>query len=161
MEKETVTEKEIGTDGTSNRESESASIPTQQTEGTELATYRAEIQRLSAILADREKAERESQMFKRLYPKVDLTQIPDQLQKESKETGIPLIYLYSVYAREEELSQSIIEQKGSEASRRSSGYVSGRETDESSFTLDEIRNMNSHQVKKNYKAILKSLAKYR
>lgn len=124
----------------------------------ELTKSRSEIQRLSSLLLERDRKDREASAFARFFPGLTADDIPDSVRKAAEEHSLPLIAVYALYARESELTAQRAADADRRASLLSSGPVSG-DREEDFFTLDQIRAMSPKEVRKNYKAVLKSIGK--
>jgi DNA-directed RNA polymerase alpha subunit len=124
----------------------------------ELEACREKIRQLSSVIDDIKRQDREKKIFGELYPKVAVDEIPDTVLKEAKEEGIPLAAAYALYARRLELENEKAAEKLINSGVRTSGAV-GRQPSEQLFSIDQIRAMSAKEVKRQYRAVMKSLAK--
>lgn len=125
---------------------------------TELEACREKIRQLSSVIDDIKRQDREKKIFGELYPKVAVDEIPDAVLKEAREEGIPLAAAYALYARRLELESEKAAEKLINSGVRTSGAV-GRQPSEQLFSIDQIRAMSAKEVKRQYRAVMKSLAK--
>lgn len=125
----------------------------------ELAQSRQEIQRLSSLIRDRERADREAADFAELFPTLKREEIPDFVREEAEKSGIPLIAVYALYARRQEIAAARADQTAKRSAENSAGSVGGSSSEADFFTLEQIRAMTPKEVKKHYKTIMKSLNK--
>ncbi len=125
---------------------------------TELEACREKIRQLSAVIDDIKRQTREKKIFGELYPKVAIDEIPDAVLKEAKDEGIPLAAAYALYARRLEIESENAAEKLIKSAVRTSGAVS-QPPPERLFSIDQIRAMSAKEVKRQYKAVMKSLAK--
>ncbi len=125
----------------------------------ELAQSRQEIQRLSSLIRDRERADREAADFAELFPTLKREEIPDFVREEAEKSGIPLIAVYALYARRQEIAAVRADQTAKRSAENSAGSVGGSSSESDLFTLEQIRAMTPKEVKKHYKTIMKSLNK--
>ena len=125
----------------------------------ELAQSRAEIQRLSSVIRQRELSDREAADFAELFPTLNRSEIPDFVREQAKSEGIPLIAAYAVYARRLEIAGARIQETANRSAKFSAGPVSGSSEEGDFFTLDQIRAMSPKEIRRNYKTIMKSLIK--
>ena len=123
----------------------------------ELAQSRQEIQRLSSLIRDRERADREAADFAELFPALKREEIPDFVREEAEKSGIPLIAVYALYARRQEIAAARADQTAKKSAEGSAGSVGGSISENDFFTLEQIRAMTPKEVKKHYKTIMKSL----
>lgn len=125
----------------------------------ELEASREEIRRLSAVIGERERADREKAEFSEYFPEVSPSEIPDAVREKADREGIPLIVAYALYARKLELAALRVGDAVKSACERSAGPVSGASREADFFTVEQIRAMTPKEVRKHYKTIMKSLNK--
>lgn len=129
-----------------------------QTHETELEACRAEIRRLSTVVERYEQTAREEKAFAELYPNMSMADIPDIVRESAAKNHLPLIAEYALYARRLEVEKERDTARLEAAVSKSSGAVEqGGERDEL-FSIEQIRMMTPREVKKHYKAIMRSLA---
>ncbi len=126
---------------------------------TELETCRKEVQRLSAIIDNIKREAREAQAFAELFPEVKADEIPDCVKKQAETEGIPVVAAYAIYDRRRTLERKKCSEILERSAARSSGMIAGGAVQEDYFTVDQIRMMSPREVRKHYKAIMKSLSK--
>lgn len=125
----------------------------------ELAESLQEIQRLSSVIRERERADREAADFAELFPGLNRDEIPDIVREQAGKEGIPLIAAYALYARKQELAAIRADEASKRSAVSSAGPVGGSSREGDLFTLEQIRSMTPREVKKHYKTIMKSLNK--
>ena len=125
----------------------------------ELAESRQEIQRLSSLIRERERADREAADFAEFFPGMNREEIPDFVREQAENEGIPLIAAYALYARKQELAAIRAGDAAKKSAGSSAGAVGGTSKEADLFTLEQIRSMTPREVKKHYKTIMKSLNK--
>lgn len=125
----------------------------------ELAASRQEIRRLSSIISDRERKDREAADFAELFPSLKPDEIPDFVRDQAEKSKIPLIAAYALYARRQEIEAIRAGESSKRSVENSAGPVAGSAGEADLFTLDQIRAMTPKEVKKHYKTIMKSLNK--
>lgn len=125
----------------------------------ELAESRAEVRRLSALLSQREQADRETADFAEYFPEVSRDEIPDAVRERAARENIPLVAAYALYDRKLELAKMYAGDVARKSAECSAGPVSGASREADFFTMEQIRAMTPKEVKKHYKTIMKSLNK--
>ncbi len=125
----------------------------------ELAESRAQIQRLSTLLGERERADREAADFAEYFPSVSREEIPDAVREHADRENLPLVAAYALYARKLELAARHAQDVAKRSAEHSVGPVSGSSREADYFTMEQIRAMTPKEVRKHYKTIMKSLNK--
>jgi hypothetical protein len=97
--------------------------------------------------------------FKELFPKVRPEDIPDSVWEDVAE-GVPLSYAYALYRITESKADEYASRVNDENSTRATSRTGSGDT-EPSFTKEQVETMSPKEVSKNYKHILKSIAKWK
>lgn len=124
----------------------------------ELEACRTEIQRLSTVIKQYEQTAREEKAFAELYPNVSAGDVPDIVRESAKKNGLPLIAEYALYARRLEVEKERERARLEAAMSKSSGALEQSGGREELFSIEQIRMMTPREVKKHYKAVMRSLA---
>ncbi len=101
----------------------------------------------------------EAKRFKELFPDVNPQDIPDSVWDAVAE-GIPLLYAYALYTVTEKLDSDYAGKVNNENSSRAAIKAGDGET-EPSFTKEQVEAMSPKEISRNYKGILKSIAKWK
>ncbi|MBQ8743396.1 MAG: hypothetical protein IJZ03_08525 [Clostridia bacterium] len=120
--------------------------------------YVDEINRLSALLAERERADAEDSMFRELFPDVDRESIPDCVTAEANEKKMPLVAAYALYERRRTIAAEVAEIRNQSNSGKSSGPLGRSDNFGEALSIEQIRAMTPTQVRRHYKQILKTLS---
>lgn len=129
-----------------------------QSHEAELEACRAEIRRLSTVVEQYEQTAREEKAFAELYPSISMADIPDIVRESAAKNHLPLIAEYALYARRLEVERERETARLEAAVSKSSGAVEQGGEKEELFSIEQIRMMTPREVKKHYKAIMRSLA---
>lgn len=124
----------------------------------ELEACRAEIRRLSTVVEQYEQTAREEKAFAELYPNMSMADIPDIVRESAAKNHLPLIAEYALYARRLEVEHERDVARLEAAVSRSSGAIEHGGEREELFSIEQIRMMTPREVKKHYKAVMRSLA---
>ncbi len=125
---------------------------------TEPETAEAEIQPIPddlELICARERADREYDEFKSLFPEMSVSDLPDSV-RESVRAGIPLCAACALYERRRAAALAEAERANAENRERSFALHSDGGNG-SYFTPDEVKEMSSAEVRKNYKRIIESM----
>jgi hypothetical protein len=122
--------------------------------------YINEINRLSDLLAERERADAEDSMFRELFPGVDRESIPDCVTSEASEKNMPLVAAYALYERRRAIAAEIAEARNQSNSGKSSGPLGRSDNFGEALSIEQIRTMTPTQVHKHYKQIMKALSNH-
>ena len=106
-----------------------------------------------------ESIKKETERFKEVFPEVAPQDIPDSVWDEVAD-GIPLLYAYALYIVTDKLDSDYAEKVNDENSSRAAVKTGDGET-EPSFTKEQVESMSPKEISKNYKGILKSIAKWK
>ncbi len=120
--------------------------------------YIDEIKRLSDLLAEKERSESESLLFKELFPDTDKETIPDSVKNEAQEKGIPLVAAYAIYERRRQIAASIADARNKTNAGRSSGPLGKADNFGEALSIEQIRAMSPTEVRRHYKQIMKTLS---
>lgn len=127
-------------------------------ERTESDTVNAadELAALKEALAQKAKQDDENALLAELYPDVSRQSLPEAVEQEAAEKNIPLAAAYALYLRRRELAAAEAKIAAKLATIESAGALSGN-CGETLYSLDEIRAMSRKEIRRSYKAILRSL----
>ena len=120
--------------------------------------YIDEIKRLSDLLAEKERSESESILFKELFPDTDKETIPDSVKNEAQEKGIPLVAAYAIYERRRQIAASVADARNKTNAGRSSGPLGKADNFGEALSIEQIRAMSPTEVRRHYKQIMKTLS---
>lgn len=84
--------------------------------------------------------------------------VPDIVRESAKKNGLPLIAEYALYARRLEVEKERERTRLEAAMSKSSGALEHSGEKEELFSIEQIRMMTPREVKKHYKAVMRSLA---
>lgn len=127
-----------------------------------IKTARAE---KAAMRENRRKEEKDSvlaediKQFRALFPNVDAGDIPDSVWADM-EKGIPLAHAYALYALAGEQDNAYAMTVNDRNDRAALPAVS-EGADEGELSMDEVSNMSTAAVKKNFPKILRSISKWK
>lgn len=111
---------------------------------------------LRAELAEKERILAEEALLNELYPGVDRSALPEAVEREAAEKNMPLAAAYALYLRRRELSAAEGKVAAKLAAAESTGALGG-DCGETLYSIDEIRAMSRKEIRRSYKAILRSL----
>ncbi len=106
------------------------------------------------LICARERAEREYDEFKSLFPELSLTALPDQVVSDVR-SGLPLCAACALYERRRAALLADAGRVNTENRERSFPLQSGVES--CHFTRDEVKSMTPADVRTNYKKIIESM----
>lgn len=118
----------------------------------------AELAALRAELAEKERMLAEEALLAELYPGVMLSALPEAVEREAREKKMPLAAAYALYLRRRELAAAEGKVAARLAAYESAGALGG-DCGEPFYSIDEIRAMSRKEIRRSYKAILRSLEK--
>lgn len=118
----------------------------------------AELAALRAELAEKERMLAEEALLAELYPGVIRSALPEAVEREAREEKMPLAAAYALYLRRRELAAAEGEVAARLAAYESAGALGG-DCGEPFYSIDEIRAMSRKEIRRSYKAILRSLEK--
>lgn len=129
-----------------------------EVEQTEPDTVNAadELAALKAALAEAARRDAENALFEELYPDVSRDSIPEAVEREAAERNMPLAAAYALYLRRCELAAAEAKIAAKLAAAESAGALGGN-CGEKLYSIDEIRAMSRKEIRRSYKAILRSL----
>ncbi len=142
------------------------SDPDRDPSGTEAPTHgldelRGELnalrQQLEAERTRHERAEREYEEFRQLYPDATLSDCSDDVWR-AVESGTPLAAAYALEERRRALTADRAAQANAQNRQRSAGRVKDAQND--FFTPDEVRAMSQSEVRTNLSKIMRSMKKW-
>lgn len=119
----------------------------------------------AAMRENKRQAEKDSALsedikqFRTLFPEVDVNSIPESVWADM-EKGIPLTYAYAFYALTGESNNAYAESVNDRNNRAALPSVS-EGADEGELSMDEVSNMSTAAVKKNFPKILRSISKWK
>lgn len=116
----------------------------------------AELAALKAELAEKERIRVEEALLSELYPDVKRSALPEAVEREAAEKQMPLAAAYALYLRRRELAAAEGQVAAMLAAAESAGALSG-DCGEALYSIDEIRAMSRKEIRRSYKAILRSL----
>ncbi len=123
-----------------------------------IVTAEEELAALKARLADESRKRAEEALLKELYPEVECDKLPEAVCQEAATAKIPLAAAYALYLRRRELAQAEGKIAARTAASESAGELTGS-CGEVFYSIDEIRAMSRKEIRRSYKAILRSLEK--
>lgn len=129
-----------------------------KTDKEEFEACREELRRLRALIADGEQKKREKTAFAELFPKVSPDDVPDSVREYAVAEGLPLVAAYAMYVCRAEREKGRIGDKLADSATRSSGSVENCRAEEL-FSIEQIRAMSPKEVRRHYKAVMKSLSR--
>lgn len=115
-----------------------------------------ELALLKFALAEKERIASENELLADLYPDVKRSELPEAVEKEAAEKNMPLAAAYALYLRRRELSEAEGQIAARLAASESAGAMKG-DCGETLYSIDEIRAMSRKEIRRSYKAILRSL----
>ncbi len=107
------------------------------------------------LICARERADREYDEFKSLFPDMSLAELPDGVLDDIR-SGMPLCAACALYERRRAVALADAERANSENRERSFVLHTGGRN-EAYFTSDEVKEMSSAEVRTNYKKIIESM----
>ncbi len=107
------------------------------------------------LICARERADREYDEFRSLFPDMSLTSLPDRVVEDVR-AGMPLCAACALYERRRAAELAEAERANAENRERSFTLRSDGGND-SYFTPDEVKEMSSAEVRSNYKRIIESM----
>lgn len=119
----------------------------------------------AATREGRRKSERESRLsedikrFRTLFPDVKAENIPECVWADV-ESGIPLPHAYALYVLAGDGNRAYAEAVNDRNGKKAPPPVT-EGADEGEFSMEEVANMSSAAVKKNFPKILRSIAKWK
>lgn len=129
----------------------------------EVATLKAEIDRLRALLEQKEREQKrvmeEMDEFSRLFPNTSVRQIPDEVW-QNVDAGIPLSAAYALYEKKSRIDRLHAQEINRQNAERSAGSA-GVHTPNEYFSPEEVRAMSPSEVRENFKKIRESMKKWR
>lgn len=150
-------------DDTATEPSEADKEPIEDVAQSETELLRGEIERLKALLGEKQAAEaknmKELQEFMRLYPNTPLQSVPREVWQRVEE-GLPLSAAYALHEKELALIAYRAKEINELNASRSAGKAGGKEGNEY-FSYDEVRAMSQREVHENYEKIRRSMKHWR
>lgn len=116
----------------------------------------AELAALRAELAEQERIRGEEALLADLFPDVKRSELPEAVEREATEGHMPLAAAYALYLRRRELASAEGQVAARLAAAESAGALTG-DCGEPLYSIEEIRSMSRKEIRRSYKAILRSL----
>ncbi len=107
-----------------------------------------------AVYREKEAKQAQWEELYALYPDLDPRTLPKEVVEQ---TELPLVAAYALYCRRQALSQAAAQAVNEQNVQTSPGAVRHDGESDTDYTYDEIRQMSSEALHRNYASVLRSL----